>query len=1216
MRNLAKGTVTLSSAAAIGLIAARAHAQAADVEPPLPNVLLLVDTSGSMEKTVAGGEPTCIPLSPVTEDQKSRWTKLVEALTGPIQDFSCYAHDRTSSSFIQEYTYGGEPPYDRNYHIPFHRLLSAGCTAGPGPGNTLRWHYYNDATVDCPTPWAQTQTGLLDVYRDRIRFSLMTFDTLPDARTGLSGGVPDPVGGMRGMWSYFENFQGGGTPAQGHPVACEAQVMEVGARNPAAPLWEGPLIPFPEPNAPLAEVHATNERIQSALIALRPYGATPLAGMLEDARTYLMDDDSYWEGRPLGPRGDDFFRGGCRKSAIVLISDGEPNLDLRPSCAQGPGVGSAGDGTGCPYSEPHEIAHTLNSHPNPTLRVRTFTVGFGLSAEAGTDCSTIAQSDFLAGGRCDGATGALKACCTLARIAIEGGTDHGYFPDDANQLSAVMSRIFAEIAANSTSRTLPVFATATTTVDTGSEAQGVAYRFASSFTPPPDGSLWTGNLERRRYTCDTVDGALTPVLEDVDRDRGDDFAANVNDGEGARPRRFFTVIGAPDAASRIHSQRSIRPPAADNDGLGSYGGTVTGSGEPQPASFFASELGNVPRALDLDPSLPGVPPQCSGGLQANDASLCARRIIEWTTGEEMPGGIPSRDGREFGSIYHSTPVVIGPPTVLTPDESFALFADQQAEQPLMLYTATTDGQLHAFQVTAATAEDDLKVDEVENNELWSFFPPHVLPRLLPTFNQQAILLDGAPVVKHVVFERTAAQAEAGNAEWRTVLVASGRGGGSFYYALDVTNPKRPEFLWQLSTDDSSPPNALFGELTPTPAIAMIELRDGLEVKEVAVAILAGGMTQLDTSQPACDRKNQDTPPLFNPTGNLSVRDQVRCWGPNHHSNGVVGPSRSLTIVRLDTGEVIRTFRGHQDEAPPGLVAANRVTVVDFDSPISGVPVAYPSQTGQIADRVYVGDADGTLWRVNLSSANPNEWTVDLAWDAYALPGDTAARSQPIETVPVVSLDALGNKVVLFSTGDQESFTSSGSIYTRVWSITEKPDEDGVYRFTENWVVPLENGKRVTGPISLFDGCAYFATFTPEPNTYACADGFGSLWGVDYLRGNGTTPAPYPEPCLPVDVDQDADGVRNGEAPEAPGTIIFGVAVMQAPACVDTEEYNDPHFGSRSRIRQATPTQYQLVYHTGAVGMREPGDGETRVTTVNLPPPRKTARVSSWAHIIE
>ncbi|WP_437592184.1 hypothetical protein [Sorangium sp. So ce1000] len=1203
MRNLTKVLVTMSAAAAVGLVAARARAQAMDVEPPLPNVLLLVDTSGSMEKTVAGGEPDCHPgTPPASEALKSRWTKLVESLTGPIQDFSCVAQPRTSGAFVTEFSVGGVPPYDRNYYVPFHRMISGHCVKGPGATyDDVGEHRWDNATA-CTTPFAQLDSGLLDVYKDRIRFSLMTFDTLPDPSTGLVAGAPDPSGGMAGMWSYFLGFEiSAAAAAQGNPPFCAAAPVEVGAKNQAAPLWEGPLVPFPSFTADITEVHNVNDSIQKALLATRPYGATPLAGMLSDARDYLLDDGSTWKGQPLGPRDDPYISGGCRKTSIVLISDGEPNLDLRPTCAQGAGPGP--DGTGCPYDEPQVIAHSLNTQVNPNRRVPTYTVGFGLSTEAGIDCSTLSSVDFLAGGRCDGASGALKACCTLSRIAIEGGTDRGYFPNDANELSAVMSQIFAHIAANSTSRTLPVFANATTTMHSSDPDAGVAYQFASSFSPPPDGSLWSGNLERKRFVCESVSGVMTTQLKDIDRDKGDDFAANVNSNDLMHPRQFFTVIAELDTtAQRIWSERSIRP--ADPDGLGSYTSTVTHSGAPAPATTFAGDLSHAPRALGLDPSAP-VPPQCSGGLQATTADVCAQRLIEWEVGAPMPSGIASREGNVLGSIYHSTPVVVGPPNDYIPDESYRAFAEDQANRPLVLYTATTDGQLHAFKVTAATATDPHKVDKVENNELWSFVPPHVLPRLLATFNQQSLLLDGAPVVKNVVFERTSAQVSNANATWNTVLLAGGGAGGGFYYALDVTDPEHPRFLWQLSTDNAG--NPLFGATTPTPAIGMVEMQDDDgAIKEIAVAILPGGSAPLDTSQPACNRQNP-TPPLFSPTGSLAVRGSVRCWG-SAGTGGPVGPSRSLTIVRLETGEIIRTFRGRLDEAPGGIGSVTKQ--VDFDSPITGVPVPFPAGVGEVAERIYVGDADGTLWRVSLTSTNPDNWTVDLAWDAYSFQTDNAASSQPIQTTPVVSTDPLGNKVVVFSTGDQEAFTAGGTIDTRVWSITERP-YNGSLRISENWVIPFTGGKRVTGPISLFNGCAYFATFTPvAPGTYACADGFGSIWGVDYLLGKPRTQAAYPYTCLVP--DPEADPFED----QPPGTIVFGVAVTQKPTCTDTTGYNDEFFGPQTIVRQSTPPEYQLVFHTGAAGQADAQGASARTSTRTLQRPRKVVKIDSWATLIE
>lgn len=1225
---------TIHLAAGVALLAvlvpAPARAQI-DINPPLPNVLLLIDTSGSMENMTDGTKPeqagaSCTPGVPMPSAKMNRWASLLSVLTGSIESFSCYAQDRSSSAFLSEYTWNGVAPYDAQYFLPFHRVLSNGCTAGPGtmpaqwspwPSGGIKYHPHSNPAATCAAPgWQQQTDGILDTFRDRVRFGLMTFDTLPSAGTGASGSSADAQSGMSGMWSYYLDWQGGGSPAKGNPPNSAPQIIEVGARNPAAPPWEGRLMAFGAPDAALADVRQSNDRIQEVLLATRPYGATPIAGMLTDARDFIHHDATH------GSANDPFFQGGCRRSFILLLSDGEPNLDLRSECETGNGQ--------CPFGKPHEIAHDLATHPDPNKRVKTYAVGFGLSSASNVDCKTLSEYDLThPSGKCATATGALRACCTLGRIAFEGGTDSAYFVDDIGALKTALAQVLASITAGSTSRTMPVFASATTSTPGGAGAAG--YQFVSSFDVPLGGALWTGNLERKRYVCDPGNNNEATIQE-VAEDKGDSFDANVNHDDPLRPRRFFTVIGAKQSNGDIHSKRSIRPNLAADDGLGLYSGAATGGGTPQPGPAFATTLKSSPQALGIDPATP--PGECKARLATTDGSTCAERLIRWEVGESnMPAVEKSRqkspacpECSELGSIYHATPVTVGPPGASLRDESYSIFAAQQAKRSLMLYTATTDGQLHAFKVAATDPNDTFKVDSLANNELWSFLPPHVLPRILATYDQQAFLLDGAPVVRDVILQRTESQALAGGgdgrATWSTVLLAGGGAGGGFYYALDVTDPTAPKFLWQLATSADGTP--LFGGATPTPAIATVALKDGASVKEVAVAILPGGSAPLKAG--ACARTSQAYPNL-QPKGSFAPRAEVRCWG--EPGSATTGPSRSLTIARLDTGEVLMSFRGATADGPD---LGNRAKVAPFDSPITGVPVPFPAQVGQVADRIYVGDADGTLWRVDLTSQSPQQWGVELAWDAYAFPGDTAATGEPIQTPPVISTDALGDAVILFSTGDQEMFTAS-DVETRVWSITEKPQGTSFTR-TENWVIPLKDGKRVTGPISLFDGVAYFATHTPPPGgNAACAYGYGSVWGVDYRKTYQEDPAhdpplppyaanPYPQAryeCAPgpgctADPSNPSRG-RTYTKDQPPGTTVFGVAITQTPTCADVVSYSDPFFGPYSAFANVNRGKIQLVYQTGKGGEESEG-AKTKTVAETIPPPLKGVRIDSWASIVE
>ena len=230
--------------------------------------------------------------------------------------------------------------------------------------------------------------------------------------------------------------------------------MEVGARSAAAPPWEGRMIPFGNPEPGSLDYQNKNHQIQQVLRASRPYGATPIAGMLSDARDFLRNDmtnDPVNTSMPFGPAKDPYKS--CRKSALLLLSDGQPNMDLRGHCT----------GNACPFQLPEDIAADLL-----LSKVKTYVVGFALnSLTIGTntvDCAALKQSDLdatppaLCAANPDNA--ALQACCNLARIAIAGDDDpkrqHAYFASNREQLRSGISSILASNL-SPTSRTQAAF---------------------------------------------------------------------------------------------------------------------------------------------------------------------------------------------------------------------------------------------------------------------------------------------------------------------------------------------------------------------------------------------------------------------------------------------------------------------------------------------------------------------------------------------------------------------------------------------------------------------------------------------------------------------------------------------------------------------------------------------------------------------------------------
>src|SRR6185369_7551129 len=256
----------------------------------------------------------------------------------------------------------------------------------------------------------------------------------------------------------------GGAASKGAPAGCATTSdFEVGAKNQSAPPWEGRLIPFPPYAATQLQVTTTNDRIQQEILAMRPYGPTPLAGMFDDARVFLTKDASLDLGTPspslpFGPKDDPYWKNGCRKMYVLLLSDGEPNMDLQPQCQGGV----------CPYPTPDTTAAALFT----SYGIPTYVVGFALPAAPPlTSCTQLNPVT-----DCNPVKPALKACCALTQIAVSGGTTKAYFADDQASLKQALSTVLATIAASSTARTVPVYGTVGGVTGQGN-AQAASYQF-------------------------------------------------------------------------------------------------------------------------------------------------------------------------------------------------------------------------------------------------------------------------------------------------------------------------------------------------------------------------------------------------------------------------------------------------------------------------------------------------------------------------------------------------------------------------------------------------------------------------------------------------------------------------------------------------------------------------------------------------------------------
>ena len=1170
---------------------------------PVPNVLLLVDSSGSMERMVDNSLPiqnrdpvtglftatnACAPGSPTNPN---RWGMLLQALTGNLQPYySCAAIDRTTAAFKNEFKINNNAVYDADYFLPYHRPLTGvsaatACTrapyflpgagpgagigptrrgsagAGPGLGDDARdlppnafaevLSAHVTAVTNANSPidpvanactFEQANDGQLDAARDYIRFGLMTFDNDPSPATGILGvgtQTVDTVNPFVGQWSYTKSplntlLSSSGTALGfGRPGGCAtgATAFEVGAKHDAAPPWEGRMVPFPPPTGDTYDLQATNDAIQKVLLSTRPYGATPIEGMMEDARDYYLFN-------PKGPNGTvpDPYRT-CRQNYIILLTDGAPNLDLRPNCeAAGPPLGQ------CPFNKASAVANSLSQNPIPSQQVDTYVIGFSVNGSGDANYTndgfpgvnksckqwytTVGGTSTLMRAAClaavppvavKGSTAA--ACCELNEIAYNGTTPLGdvgpFFAETQADLVLSFGRVLGGVARSATTRTLPGYAPPVTVAADGTSRTA---SFIASFIPNTQ-KVWSGEIDRQRSYC----AGATPTAQPQSVPEGDSYSANLAAQAVAGNRRFISVKG-PLLGGFIDSARTIRPYATPPiDNIPQFVGT-----EVSALDDGLKSQANWAEAMDIQPDVGGRSPTCkrSRGFKAGAPTTsidipalprgqCTDVMWDFATAHfgpvtpagpvwdfnvrctangnlasgfcsisgvtgcavanpnscAIPGEVCVPDCSALGAIYRSSPVLVGTPNQFLRDNAYEAFASARKNRRPTMYVSSTDGVLHAFKSLASQTFDNT------NYEMWAFVPPSVLPRIASNYpTGQQILLDGTPAVRDTVWDRGPLTSVDANV-YHTTLVSGLGASGAGYYALNVSDPDcgglpgagciasfvpavnkasahgtttpavGPHFLWQLTDIESIAGDpakrsrrardgtqlvALFGNQSGTPAITTLQVDpgDGNGVRQIGVAILPGGIDGPPVKGGRCLRA-MDSGGAYNPINfdssdpTFPRRTEVRQWGASCAATDPVA-GRSVTIVRLDTGEIIRHFGRIGQDVPLRIVP--RTIDTPFDSPIIGTPAVYPNIIGATAQKAFVGDADGTLWRVDLTSSNPANWKVTLFQDlvntgltpSCGSSAQCAAASQPITTPPVLSLDPSGGIVINAATGDQEN----------------------------------------------------------------------------------------------------------------------------------------------------------------------------------------------------
>lgn len=439
--------------------------------------------------------------------------------------------------------------------------------------------------------------------------------------------------------------------------------------------------------------------------------------------------------------------------------------------------------------------------------------------------------------------------------------------------------------------------------------------------------------------------------------------------------------------------------------------------------------------------------------------------------------------------------VMGDPLHVRP--ATVIYGGTEASPDATVYVSTNDGYLHA-------------VDAASGKELWSFIPTRLLPRLYglyldnPTSNR-SYGLDG----DIRVYVKNDDGLPGINGSERVILVFGMRRGGDSIFAMDVTDRANPQFLWEINSN--SPGFSNLGQTWSTPVVAKINVGG-----TVTLAAMFGG-------------------------GYDNGEDN-----PGYRVDSV---GAGIYIVDLSTGGLI--WKGS------AAAASGSPINVNFPKMTHSIPAALrvlDMDGDGLADRLYVGDMGGMLWRFDIKNGQPatslvaggviaslganNNAAAALA-DVrrfYATP-DVAEVISSSHVWLTVSLGSGFREHPLdTSTYDEfysvrdfhvfDQLDSANAVYTTPIIRTDLVDITNILNPTiapdaKGWRMGMvvSTGEKIVSESRTFNNTVYFDSFTPGSNGNICtpAGGLNRLYEVSVIDGR---------PVTNLDTNQDPNNPNN------------------------------------------------------------------------------------------
>lgn len=694
---------------------------------------------------------------------------------------------------------------------------------------------------------------------------------------------------------------------------------------------------------PMQELTPANvDTFNDAVLALMPNGYTPLSESLYEIYLYYAGKTSaYGHNSQPGQNPAGVYVDGnttnhvykspivnqCQKSFAILLTDGAPTHDIGADDAI-----KALTGISCHNSDGDcmdELAGYMSNNdcatPSPTLdqNVITYTIGFGTSANA----------------------------LAILQDTADAGKGE-YFPaTSAQDLQDALAKIIVQVKKINTTFTAP--AVSINAYNRNFHNDELYY----ALFRPEDGPAWPGNIKVYKLSKgELIDKNNKPAIDPATGftySNTLDFWSNATDfpdGNGGN-----VELGG--AAYKLDVSRNL----------------YTYTNDAAPNNVDLTSGANILSETNST----NITKTMLGDSTMTDTEY--DNFMKWARGLDMKDvdgdGVTNLESRKsFGDPLHSQPVVInyGPGT-----------------DDLTLFFGTNEGFLHALSI------------KDKGTEQFAFMPKELLGNIRKrylgaTLSYHLYGLDGPLTYWHNDLNNNgnlysliddgsgsgttiASLDSTGGVDEHAYLYVGMRRGNSSespyyvdayhnsYYALDVTDIDTPKLLWQITGGSGTYSTTGFDELAQTWS-AMKHAVVEIGTTATDVLIFGGGY----------DAENSDQ------------KD-------NTHTADNKG--RAIYMVNASTGAII------WQAGPTGTAAGSDPDLVlsEMTNSIPGDIVIFDTNHDGFADRMYASDTGGQIWRFDINNGKTNMGEFVTGGVIAKLYGTTKEENRRFYYAPAVAL---------------------------------------------------------------------------------------------------------------------------------------------------------------------------------------------------------------------